>query len=97
MAIEISNITPVVGDIAQNGSVRKKDGAVPEIVYPSSDKVSISGNATFISNLRGQIDASGTASQSKINDVIQKIASGTYAESSKIADGLINSLNIFGE
>ncbi len=98
MAIEISNVTPVVGEIIQNGNVqKKKDVSSSDRVQSSSDKVSISGDATFISNLRGQIDSSETSSPSKINDIIQKIASGTYADSSKIAEGLINSLKIFGE
>ncbi len=98
MAIEISNVTPVVGEIIQNGNVqKKKDVSSSDRVQSSSDKVSISGDATFISNLRGQLDSSETSSPSKINDIIQKIASGTYADSSKIAEGLINSLNIFGE
>ena len=98
MAIEISNVTPVVGEIIQNGNVqKKKDTLSSENVQSSSDKVSISGDAAFISNLRGQIGSSEASSPSKINDIIQKIASGTYADSSKIAEGLINSLKIFGE
>ena len=98
MAIEISNVTPVAGEIIQNGNVqKKKDVSSSGNIQSSSDKVSISGDATFISNLRGQIGSSETSSPSKINDIIQKIASGTYADSSKIAEGLINSLNIFGE
>ena len=98
MAIEISNVTPAAGEIIQNGNVqKKKDVSSSDRVQSSSDKVSISGDATFISNLRGQIDSSETSSPSKINDIIQKIASGKYADSSKIAEGLINSLNIFGE
>jgi anti-sigma28 factor (negative regulator of flagellin synthesis) len=98
MAIEISNVTPVAGEIIQNGNVqKKKDVSSSRNIQSSSDKVSISGDATFISNLRGQIGSSETSSPSKINDIIQKIASGTYADSSKIAEGLINSLNIFGE
>ena len=98
MAIEISNVTPAVGEIIQNGNVqKKKDVASSGNVQSSSDKVSISGDATFISNLRGQVVSSETSSPSKINDIIQKIASGTYADSSKIAEGLINSLSIFEE
>ena len=99
MAIEISNVTPVAGEIIQNGNVQKKKGVSSSggAQSSSSDKVSISGDATFISNLRGQIGSSETSSPSKINDIIQKIASGTYADSSKIAEGLINSLNIFAE
>ena len=98
MAIEISNVTPVVGETIQNGNVqKKKDVSLTGNIQSSSDKVSISGDATFISNLRGQIGSYETSSPSKINDIIQKIASGTYADSSKIAEGLINSLNIFGE
>ena len=98
MAIEISNVTPAVGEIIQNGNVqKKKDASSSGNIQSSSDKVSISGDATFISNLRGQAGSSETSSPSKINDIIQKIASGTYADSSKIAEGLINSLSIFGE
>jgi flagellar biosynthesis anti-sigma factor FlgM len=98
MAIEISNVTPVVGETIQNGNVqKKKDVSSAGNIQSSSDKVSISGDATFISNLRGQIGSSKTSSPSKINDIIQKIASGTYADSSKIAEGLINSLSIFEE
>ncbi|MGC8554879.1 MAG: flagellar biosynthesis anti-sigma factor FlgM [Candidatus Acidulodesulfobacterium sp.] len=98
MAIEISNVTPAVGEIIQNGNVqKKKDAASSGNIQSSSDKVSISGDAAFISNLRGQIGSSETSSPSKISDIIQKIASGTYADSSKIAEGLINSLSIFEE
>jgi flagellar biosynthesis anti-sigma factor FlgM len=98
MAIEISNVTPIAGEIIQNGNVqKKKDASSSGNIQSSSDKVSISGDATFISNLRGQVGSSETSSPSKINDIIQKIASGTYADSSKIAEGLINSLSIFGE
>ena len=98
MAIEISNVTPIAGEIIQNGNVqKKKDASSSGNIQSSSDKVSISGDATFISNLRGQVGSSETSSPCKINDIIQKIASGTYADSSKIAEGLINSLSIFGE
>ena len=98
MAIEISGITSsVIGEIPQNNNGRKKEVNGPEAgQVAGSDKVSISEGASFIGSLKSAIDNAQSAPASKINDINQKIASGNYADASKIAEGLINSLNITG-
>ena len=100
MAIEISGITSsVIGEIPQNNNNgKKKEVNGPEAGQASaSDKVSISEGASFIGSLKSAVNAAQSAPPSKVTDISQKIASGIYADSSKIAEGLINSLNIIGE
>ena len=98
MAIEISGITSsVIGEIPQNNNGRKKEVNGPEAGQAAgSDKVSISEGASFIGSLKNAIENAQSAPTSKINDIKQKITSGNYADASKIAEGLINSLNITG-
>ena len=99
MAIEISGITSsVICEIPQNNNGRKKEvNGLESGQAAGSDKVSISEGASFIGSLKSAIDNAQSAPPSKINDINQKIASGNYADVSKIAEGLINSLNITGE
>ena len=99
MAIEISGITSsVIGEIPQNNNGKKKEVNGPEAGQAAgSDKVSISGDASFIGSLKSAIDNAQSAPPSKINDIKQKVASGNYADTSKIAEGLVNALNIVGE
>ena len=99
MTIEISGITSsVIGEIPQNNNGGKKEVNGPEAGHAAgSDKVSISEGASFIGNLKSAIDNAQSAPLSTINDIKQKIASGNYADVSKIAEGLINGLNITGE
>ena len=98
MAIEISGITSsVIGEIPQNNNGRKKEVTAPEAGQPAgSDKVSISGDASFIGNLKSAVYNAQSSPASKVNDIKQKVASGSYADVSKIAEGLINALNIAG-
>ena len=99
MAIEISGITSsVIGEIPQNNNNgKKKEVSGPEAVQAaSSDKVSISEGASFIGILKSAVNGAQSAPPSKISDIRQKIASGNYSDSSKIAEGLINSLDITG-
>ena len=98
MAIEISGITSsVIGEIPQNNNGRKKEiNGLESGQAAGSDKVSISEGASFIGSLKSAIDNAQSAPASKINDIKQKIASGNYADASKIAEGLINTLNITG-
>jgi anti-sigma28 factor (negative regulator of flagellin synthesis) len=99
MAIEVSGITSsVIGEIPQNNNGGKKEiNGLESGQAAGYDKVSISEGASFIGNLKSAIDGAQSAPPSKINDIKQKIASGNYADVSKIAEGLINSLNITGE
>ncbi len=96
MAIQISNLTPVAGEIPQNDNGKKRE-IIPNTGQSSADEVTISGDASFISNLKGSIDSAQSAPQAKISAVKRQVAAGTYADSSKIAEGLINGLNIAGE
>jgi len=99
MAIEISGVTSsVLSEIPQNNNGRKTEVNGAESAQTSGfDKVSISENANFIGSLKTAINGAQSAPPSKISDIKQKIASGNYTDSSKIAEGLINSLNITGE
>ncbi len=101
MTIEISNITPVIYEIPQNNNDnnggKKEVNGLEAAQTAGSDKVSISSDASFIGNLKSSIDNAQSAAPSKVNDIKQKIASGNYADASKIAAGLINNLNITGE
>ena len=98
MAIQISNVSPVVSETPQSSSSKKKEvDSAAESGQAGGVEVNISGAASFLSSLKSAIDSAGTAGQSKIGEIKQKIASGSYADSSKIAEGIINNLNITGD
>ncbi|RZD16186.1 MAG: hypothetical protein EVJ46_08340 [Candidatus Acididesulfobacter guangdongensis] len=93
MAIEINNILPVgnAADVykAKDKKVQNIDGAAPS----SSDTVNISGSGLFIENLKNQINNADSLSISKISDIRNSINGGAYADSSKIAGGILNFIN----
>jgi flagellar biosynthesis anti-sigma factor FlgM len=93
MAIEINNILQV-GNAAEvykakDKTVQNIDGAAA----PSSDTVNISGSGLFIENLKNQINNADSLNISKISDIRSSIAGGAYADSSKIAGGILNFIN----
>lgn len=94
MTIQITNVPPVVNDVLKNNGskVRESDLKIRET---AGDEVNISDGANFISNLKISIDKAATSS--KLNNIKSQIASGDYAVSSKIAEGLLKNLNITGE
>ncbi|MHB1661566.1 MAG: flagellar biosynthesis anti-sigma factor FlgM [bacterium] len=96
MAIEISNITPVAGEIPQNKGGKKKEAGSSTAGQNISDEVSISGDASFIGNLKSAIDSAQSMPPEKLNSVKQQVASGNYAVSANIAEGLIKNLGITG-
>lgn len=99
MAIEISQssgITPVVGEMPQNNGGKKREVSSTG-GQTVSDEVSISGDASFIGNLKSSIDSAQSTPASKLSAVKQQVASGNYADSSKIAEGLIKNTNITNE
>ena len=93
MAIEINNILRV-GNAAEvykakDKTIQNTDGAA----VPSSDTVNISGSGLFIENLKNQINNADSLSISKISNIRSSIAGGAYADSSKIAGGILNFIN----
>ncbi len=97
MTIEISGISSsVIGEIPQNNNGKKKEisGVESPKATVGSDKVSISGDASFIGNLKSAVYNAQSSPASKVYDIKQKVSSGSYADVSKIAEGLINALNI---
>jgi anti-sigma28 factor (negative regulator of flagellin synthesis) len=97
MAIEISNITPVAGEIPQNNVGKKKEAGSSTAGQNISDEVSISGDASFIGSLKSAINSTQSTPPEKLSSVKQQVASGNYADSSKIAEGLIKNANITNE
>ena len=98
MAIEISNVSPILSETPQNKSSKKKEAGLNAGEGQAGGvEVNISGDASFLSSLKNSIDSAGAASQSKIGEIRQKVSSGSYADSSKIAEGILNNLNVAGE
>lgn len=56
--------------------------------------VNISEGASFISGLKNAIDASAVTDPAKLDGIKQQVASGTYGNSSFIAEGLLKNLNM---
>jgi len=93
MAIEINNILQV-GNAAEVYKTKDKKVQNIEGVAPSSsDTVNISGSGLFIENLKNQINNADSISVSKANEIRNGINGGTYADSSKIAGGILNFIN----
>jgi anti-sigma28 factor (negative regulator of flagellin synthesis) len=99
MAIEIPGVTAsVVSEIPQNNNAGKKAAASSNTVLSEgSDKVSLSSDASFIGSLKSAVENAQSAPKSKIDGIKQKVSSGNYAESSKIAEGVVKSLQITNE
>ncbi|MCL5673537.1 MAG: flagellar biosynthesis anti-sigma factor FlgM [Deltaproteobacteria bacterium] len=96
MAIEINSILP---NNNSSDVYKTKEKALKNIdnsgsVPADSINISISDSGMFIENIKNQINNAGTANVSKINDIQNNINAGTYADSSKIAAGIINLINI---
>lgn len=97
MAIEISNITPAVGEITQNTAGKKRETVSSTAGQNVSDEVSISGDASFIGNLKNAVGSAQSTPPEKLASIKQQVASGNYADSSKIAEALIKNINITNE
>lgn len=98
MAIQISGVSPVLSETPQNNNSKKKESVSKSGEEASgSIKVNISGDASFLSFIKQSVESAGTAGQSKLDGIKQQVAAGNYADSSKIAESIINSLNVTGE
>lgn len=94
MAIEINSILP---NNNSSNVYKTKEKVLKNIGNSGSvpaDSINISDSGMFIENIKNQINNAGAANVSKINDIQNNINAGTYADSSKIADGIINLINI---
>lgn len=98
MAIQITGVSPVVSETPQNNNAKKNDSVSKAGEGASgSFKVNISGDASFLSYIKQAVETGGTAGQARLGEIKRQVASGNYADSSKIAGSLISSLNITGE
>ncbi len=94
MAIEINSILPSnnSSDVYKTKEKVSKNisnsGSVP------ADSINISDSGMFIENIKNQINNAGAVNVFKINGIQSNINAGTYADSSKIAAGIINLINI---
>ncbi len=94
MTIQITNISSAINDVPENNSNKAIESGL-KTRETAGDEVNISDGASFISDLKISIDKA--TSPSKLDNIKAQIASGSYADSSKIAEGLLKNLNITGE
>ena len=96
MTIQITNVSPIINEIPENNG-NKKGEITLKTGQTTGDEVSISDGANFISNLKASIDTASKSNSAKLDVIKQQAASGKYADSSKIAEGLLKNLGITDE
>lgn len=96
MTIQITNVPPVINEIPESNS-NKKGEVNLKTGQKTGDEVNISDGANFISNLKSSIDLAQATNPAKLNTIKQQVTSRNYADSSKIAEGLLKNLGITNE
>ena len=96
MTIRISNVPPVINEIPESNGNKTREANL-QTGQTAGDEVNISGSASFAGNLKSSIDSASVAGPAKLNGIKQQVASGNYADSSKIAEGLLKNLAITNE
>ena len=96
MTIQITNVSPVINEIPENNG-NKKGEVNLKTGQTAGDEVNISEGANFIGNLKSSIDTASKSNSAKLDAIKQQAASGKYAESSKIAEGLLKNLGVTNE
>ncbi|MHB1664703.1 MAG: flagellar biosynthesis anti-sigma factor FlgM [bacterium] len=94
MAIEINSILPNNNSSDVYKTKEKTSKNISNSGSVQADSINISDSGMFIENMKNQINNTGALNASKINDIQSNINAGTYADSAKIAGGIINFINI---